>query len=69
MIMLFKNLNIAVIWKYLRYKNIDEMMFLLTKLPYSKIIWQIKSLNIYSVIVNVVSKKYHIYYLIIIPII
>ena len=43
------------------------MRDLLTKLPYDKVTWWTKSINIHSVIANVAPKKYCIYYLDIIP--
>lgn len=63
MSMFFSNLNLALIQKRLSYKNIDEIQALLTKLLYGKVTCWTKSLKIYSVIANVASKEYLMYYL------
>lgn len=36
--MFFNNPNLAPIWEYLSYKNLNKMRGMLTKLPYSKVI-------------------------------
>lgn len=65
--MFFINPDLALIWKHLSYKSVDEMRALLTKLPYSKVIWLTKSINIGLVIADVAPKNYFMYYLDIIP--
>ena len=61
--MLFTNSNLILIWKYLSYKNVKKMRALLTKLPYNKVTWWIKNLNIVPVTADIVLKEYLIYYL------
>lgn len=63
MTMFFNKLNLAPMQEHLSYKNVDKMSVLLIKLPYSKIIWWIKSLSIYSVTIDITSKEILIYYL------
>lgn len=55
--------------EYLSYKNVDKMKALVTKLLYSKITWWTRNLSIALVNLDVVSKKYLMYYLDIIPVI
>lgn len=38
-VIFFTNLNLAFIWKHPRYKNIDKIKDLLTKLLYGRVIW------------------------------
>ena len=61
------NLDLAHIWEHLSYKSVDELRALLKELPYNKVTWWTKSINICSVITNVAPKKYFMYYLDIIP--
>lgn len=63
----FNNSDLASIQQYLSYKNIDKIRVLLTKLSYSKVTWQTKSISICSVITNMAPKEYFMYYLNIIP--
>lgn len=67
MTMFFTNSDLALMWEHLNYKNVDKIRALLIELPYDKIIWWAKSLNIASVTADVVPKKYLIYNLDIIP--
>ena len=63
----FNNLDLAPMREHLSYKSVDEMRALLTELLYDKVTWGTKSISIYSVTANIVTKKYLIYYLDIIP--
>ena len=63
----FSNPTLAPMWEHLSYKNVDKMRALLTELPYDKVIWQTKSLNIRLVTINVAPKNYFMYYSDIIP--
>lgn len=63
----FNNPDLAPMWKYLSYQNVNEMRTLLTELVYDQDILLIKSLNIYLLIANMALKEYLIYYLDIIP--
>ncbi len=65
--MFFNNPDLAPMRKHLSYKNVDEMRALLTELPYGKVSWWTKSINICSVIADVAPKEYLMYYLDIIP--
>ncbi len=67
MIMFFSNSTLVPMWEHLSYKNVDEMRALLTKLPYGKVTWWTRSLNIRSVTADVAPKEYLMYYLDIIP--
>ncbi len=67
MTMFFSNSILAPMREHLNYKNMDEMKALLTKLPYGKVIWWTRSLNIRSVTADVAPKEYLMYYLDIIP--
>ena len=53
----FNNPHLTPKQEHLSYKNVDEMKVLLTKLPYAKIIWWTKSVSIYLLIINMVSKN------------
>lgn len=50
------NCNLVFMQEYLNYKNMDKMRVLLTKLLYSEIIWWTRSLSIYLIITDLVSK-------------
>lgn len=63
----FSNSNLALKKKQQSYKIVDELKALLTKIPYSEVTWQTKSLNIWSIITNITPKIYLIYYFDIIP--
>ena len=63
----FNNLDLTPMRQHLSFKNVDEMKVSLTKLPYNKVTWWTKSISICLVIVDVVPKKYLIYYVDIIP--
>ncbi len=65
--MFFNNPDLASMREHLSYKSVDEMKALLTELPYGKVTWWTKSISIRSVIANVASKEYLMYYLDIIP--
>ena len=69
MTIFFNNLTLASIQEYSSYKNVDKIRALLIELPYNKITWWTRSLNIYSVTADMAPKKYLIYYLDIIPVI
>ncbi len=67
MTIFFSNHTLAPMRKHLSYKNVDEMRALLIELPYSKVTWWTRSLNIRSVTADVAPKEYLMYYLDIIP--
>lgn len=63
--MFFTNYSLVLIWKYLSYKNIDEIKSLLTELSYSKVTWQTRGLNIRLDTTDIIPKNilYTIYIL------
>lgn len=50
------NLDLAFIWNYLNYKNVDKIRALLTELPYDTIFSKTKNINIRSIIANMALK-------------
>ena len=56
-IMFLSNLTLVPMQKHQNYKNMDKIKALLIKLPYDKVIWLTKSLNICSVITDVAPKN------------
>ncbi len=65
----FSNSTLAHMREHLSYKNVDKIRALLKELPYSKVTWWTRGLNICSVTADVAPKKYLIYYLDIISVI